>query len=99
MSGLLNRYTIQSTSVSGWKVSPCFRSTDSQRLLRHPSRGLVTTVLFSIGINRWREYPSASILPTTPSTCHGCDEQAGKYFVQERFSLISVSRSRDSVSR
>jgi hypothetical protein len=58
----------------------------------------VTTVLFSIGIRRSRLNPSASIFETTPSTCQGCDEQDGKYFVHERFSLISVSLSRGSVS-
>src|SRR6476620_3139967 len=97
--GLVKRYTCQSTSVSGWKLSPCLRSTGSHRLLRHPSRGLVTTVLFSIGISRLREKPSASIFPITPSTCQGCDEHEGKYFVHERFSLMRVSRSRDSVLR
>ena len=29
----------------------------------------------------------------------GCEEHAGKYFVQDRLSLMSVSRSRESVSR
>jgi hypothetical protein len=59
----------------------------------------VTTVLFSTGMSRSRGKPSAIILPSVPSTCHGCDEHEGKYLVQERFSLTSVSRSRDSVSR
>src|SRR5258705_12038500 len=98
-NGLLKRYTCQSTSVRGWKVSPCFCSTGSHRLLRHPSRGLVTTVLFSIGISRLREKLSVSIFPITPSSCQGCDEHEGKYLVHERFSLMSVSWSRDSVLR
>jgi hypothetical protein len=39
------------------------------------------------------------MVPITPSTCHGCDEHDGKYFVHDKFSFTSVSRSRDSVSR
>jgi hypothetical protein len=59
----------------------------------------VTTVLFSSGINRRGTNPSASIFRTTPSTCHGWDEQAGKYFVHDRLSLRSVSCAGDNVSR
>jgi hypothetical protein len=67
-------------------------------LFRAPFHGSVTTVRFSTGVIISFRYPMSRSARTAPSTCQGWEEQEGKYFVQDRFSLMRVGRSLERVS-
>ena len=51
-----------------------------------------------MGVSRRRSNPSRNMVVITPSTCQGCDEHDGKYFVQDRLSLSRVSDARQNVA-
>src|SRR5258706_10712172 len=88
--GDLNLKPCHGTSGRAVNLRPYRSRTGSQRLLAAPFQGSVTTVLFSAGSRRSTAYPSSRIALTTPSTCQGWLEQAGKYFVHDRLSLRIV---------